>query len=221
MLVSSVQHIDSDSWLLLSLFLCGSELFDICLHIFRDKTFCCSRLRRPRRGSNKTHTGSGVQDDEYLCYYRDSSAVIAHWTYDFVDFFTVLAVSRQYRRLIFAAGRLMSVVSVVSVVSFSMTRIGYVLHDFLTSRCSAFYVSWQRGTASMELRLHTWVNWFVSPICLVDVPSALLGPIVCWCRPWNCLLSAAGPSRLPDPPSGTACRTTWYQPRLCQPSVSV
>ena len=23
----------------------------------------------------------------------------------------------------------------------------------------------------------------VSPICLVDVPSALLGPIVCWCRP--------------------------------------
>ena len=32
----------------------------------------------------------------------------------------------------------------------------------------------------MELRYHTWVNWFVSPICLVDVPSALLGPIVCW-----------------------------------------
>jgi len=28
----------------------------------------------------------------------------------------------------------------------------------------------------MELRRHTWVNWFVSPICLVGVPSALLGP---------------------------------------------
>jgi len=32
-------------------------------------------------------------------------------------------------------------------------------------------------------RRHTWVNWFVSPICLADVPSALLGPIVCWYRP--------------------------------------
>jgi len=29
----------------------------------------------------------------------------------------------------------------------------------------------------MELRRR--VNWFVSPICLIDVPSALLGPIVC------------------------------------------
>jgi len=29
----------------------------------------------------------------------------------------------------------------------------------------------------MELRRHTGVNWFVSPICLVDAPSALLGPI--------------------------------------------
>jgi len=34
----------------------------------------------------------------------------------------------------------------------------------------------------MELRRHTGVNWFVSPICLVDVPSALLEPIVCWYR---------------------------------------
>ena len=25
----------------------------------------------------------------------------------------------------------------------------------------------------------------------------------------------------PDPPSGTAYRTAWYQPRLCRPSVSV
>ena len=50
---------------------------------------------------------------------------------------------------------------------------------------------------------------------LVDVPSALLGPIVCWCRPWSCLPSAAGPSRSPDPPSGTAYRTAWYQRRLC------
>ena len=66
-----------------------------------------------------------------------------------------------------------------------------------------------------------WVNWFVSPICLVDVPSALLGPIVCWYRPWNCLPSAAGPSRSPDPPSGTACRTMWPLPRLCQLSVGV
>jgi len=73
----------------------------------------------------------------------------------------------------------------------------------------------------IELRRQTWVNWFVSSICLVDVPCALLGPIVCWCRPWNCLPSAAGPSRSPDPPSGIACRTTWCQPRLCQPSVSV
>jgi len=73
----------------------------------------------------------------------------------------------------------------------------------------------------MELRRHTWVNCFLSPICLVDVPSALLGSIVCWCRPWSCLLSAAGPSRSLDPPSGTACRTTWYLLRLCQPSVSV
>jgi len=48
----------------------------------------------------------------------------------------------------------------------------------------------------MELRRHTWVNWFVSPICLVDVPSALLGPIICWYRPWNCLPSAAGPSNV-------------------------
>ena len=72
----------------------------------------------------------------------------------------------------------------------------------------------------MELRRYTWVNWFVSPICLVDVLSALPGPIVCWYRPWNYLPSAAGPSRSPDP-SGTACRTTWYLPRLCQPSVSV
>ena len=71
-----------------------------------------------------------------------------------------------------------------------------------------------------ELRHHTWVNWFVSLICLVDVPSPLLGPIVRWYCPWNCLLSVAGSSRLPDPPSGTACRT-WYLPRLCQPSVSV
>jgi len=44
----------------------------------------------------------------------------------------------------------------------------------------------------MELRRHTWVNWFVSPIYLVDVPSALLGPIVCWCRPWNCLPYVGG-----------------------------
>ena len=73
----------------------------------------------------------------------------------------------------------------------------------------------------MELRRHTWVNWFVSPIYLVDVPSALLGPIVCWCRPWNCLPSAAGPSRSPDPPSGTAYRTTWYLRCLCQPPVSI
>jgi len=51
--------------------------------------------------------------------------------------------------------------------------------------------------------------------------DALLGPIVCWCRPWNCLPSAAGPSRSTDPPSGTACRTTWYLPRLCRPSVGV
>ena len=43
------------------------------------------------------------------------------------------------------------------------------------------------------------------------VPAALLGPIVCWYGPWNCLPSAAGPSRSPDPP----CRTTWYLPRLC------
>ena len=35
----------------------------------------------------------------------------------------------------------------------------------------------------MELRRHTGVNWFVSPIGLVDVPSALLGPVVCWYRP--------------------------------------
>ena len=35
----------------------------------------------------------------------------------------------------------------------------------------------------MELRRHTFVNCFVSPICLVGVPSALLGPIVCWYRP--------------------------------------
>jgi len=47
-----------------------------------------------------------------------------------------------------------------------------------------------RGTAS--LRRHTWVNWFVSPICLVSAPSAVLGPIVCWYRPWNCLPSAPG-----------------------------
>ena len=47
----------------------------------------------------------------------------------------------------------------------------------------------------------------VSPICLVDVPSALLGPIVCWYRPLNCLPSAAGPSQSPDPPFGTVCRT--------------
>jgi len=73
----------------------------------------------------------------------------------------------------------------------------------------------------MELRRHTWVNWFVTPICLVDVPSALLGPIVCWYRPWNCQPSAAGLSRSRDSPSGTACRTTWYLPRLCQPSISV
>jgi len=31
----------------------------------------------------------------------------------------------------------------------------------------------------MELRRHTRVNWFVSPIYLVDVPSALPGPTVC------------------------------------------
>ena len=49
----------------------------------------------------------------------------------------------------------------------------------------------------MELRCHTWVNWFVSPICLVDVPSALLGPIVCWYRPSNCLPSAAWPVARP------------------------
>jgi len=36
----------------------------------------------------------------------------------------------------------------------------------------------------MKLSRHTWVNWFVSPICHVDVPSALPGPIVCWYRPW-------------------------------------
>jgi len=35
----------------------------------------------------------------------------------------------------------------------------------------------------MEPRRHTRVNWFVSPIFLVGVPSALLGPIVCWYRP--------------------------------------
>jgi len=67
----------------------------------------------------------------------------------------------------------------------------------------------------IELRHHTWVNWFMSPICLVDVP------IVCWYCPLNCLPSVAEPSRSPDPPSGTACRTTWYLPHLCQPSVSV
>jgi len=33
--------------------------------------------------------------------------------------------------------------------------------------------------------------------------------------------SAAGPSRSPDPPSGTAYRTMWFLLRLCRPSVSV
>ena len=73
----------------------------------------------------------------------------------------------------------------------------------------------------VEPHRQTWVKWFVSPIWLVDVPSALLGPILCWYRPWYCLPSATWPSRSPDPPSGTACRTTWYLPRLCQPPVSV
>jgi len=59
----------------------------------------------------------------------------------------------------------------------------------------------------MELRRHTRVNWFVSPICLVDVPSTLLGPIVCWYCPLNCLPSAEEPSQSPDPPFATVYRT--------------
>jgi len=87
--------------------------------------------------------------------------------------------------------------------------------------CSRWLHSCRPTRLLVILRLHTWVNWFVSPIYLVGVPSALLRPIICWYRPWNCLLSAAGPSRSPDPSSGTACRTTWYLLRLCQPSVNV
>jgi len=67
--------------------------------------------------------------------------------------------------------------------------------------------------------LHSY--FFVSPIYLVGVPCALLGPIVCWCRPSNCLPSAAGPSRSPNPTFGTVCRTMWSLPSLCRPSVSV
>jgi len=73
----------------------------------------------------------------------------------------------------------------------------------------------------MELRRHTRVNWFVSPICLVDVPSTLLGPIVCWYCPLNCLPSAEEPSQSPDSPFATFYRTVWSLLRLCRPSVSV
>jgi len=73
----------------------------------------------------------------------------------------------------------------------------------------------------MEPRRHTWVNWFVSPICLVDVLSALLGPIVCWCRPSNCLPSAAGPSQSPDTPFATVCRTMWSLLRISRHSLSL
>ena len=70
----------------------------------------------------------------------------------------------------------------------------------------------------VELRHHTWVNWFVSPICLVGVPST---PIVCWYCPLNCLPSVAGPSQSLDSPSVTVCWTTWYLPHLCHPSVRI
>ena len=73
----------------------------------------------------------------------------------------------------------------------------------------------------MKLRHHTWVNWFVSPICLVGVPSTLLGPIVCWYCPLNCLPSAEEPSQSPDSPFATFYRTVWSLLRLCRPSVSV
>jgi len=73
----------------------------------------------------------------------------------------------------------------------------------------------------MKPRRYTWVGWFVSLISLVGVASVLLGPTFCWCRPWNCLPLAAGPSQSPNRPLGTVCRTTWPLFRLFQPSVRV
>jgi len=72
----------------------------------------------------------------------------------------------------------------------------------------------------MELRRHTPVNWFVSPIYLVGVPSALPGPIVCWHRPSNRLQSAAGPSQSPDPPFATVCSASVDLPSASE-NVSV
>ena len=75
----------------------------------------------------------------------------------------------------------------------------------------------------MELRRRTRANWFVSPIYLVGVPSALLGPIVCMLVPavrqtgytvGGRAFPVAGPTVF-----GTACRTMCSL--LRRPSVSV
>jgi len=66
----------------------------------------------------------------------------------------------------------------------------------------------------------TWVDWFVSPICLDVVSSARHVPVVCWYRPSDCLLLAAGPFQLWTCLSGTICRIMWLLRPLCQPSAS-
>jgi len=86
----------------------------------------------------------------------------------------------------------------------------------LTQLHDALLVTRVSVTKLIGCSAHTTVLF--STVCLLWTG---LHTIVCWYRPWNCLPLVAGPSRSPDPPSGTACRTTWYLPRLCQPSVNV
>jgi len=61
----------------------------------------------------------------------------------------------------------------------------------------------------------------VLPISLVGVASVLLRPTFCWCRLWNCLPLAAGPSQSLNQPFGTVYRTTWPLLPIFRPSYDV
>ena len=88
------------------------------------------------------------------------------------------------------------------------------------SKSGHFCASTTTSSSCVETR-DRWIDLLCLTETWHDVDSAVIGRLRL--AGYNVVdrPSATGPSQSPDPPSGTACRTTWYLPRLCRPFVSV